>query len=121
MHPIYKSSINYGVRTLLKPFARFVPEPWQFPVTGVITVHVGEGKRIKLACNPTSYIAKVLFWKGVRGFEYNLVHVFVELVKDAQVFLDIGANIGYYSLLAAAFNPDVKIVSFEPLPRPIIT
>ena len=116
MHPLYTPTVNLGVRTLVKPFARLMPEAWQFPVTGVITVNVGEGRRIRLACNPTSYLAKVLFWQGVEGFEYNLVRVFVELVKEARVFLDVGANIGYYSLLAAAFNPEVKIVSFEPLP-----
>ncbi len=116
MHPLYKPTINLGVRTLFKPFARLMPDAWQFPVTGVITVKLGGRRRIRLACNPTSYLAKVLFWQGVEGFEYNLVRVFVELVKEARVFLDVGANIGYYSLLAAAYNPDVKIVSFEPLP-----
>ena len=116
MHPLYKTTVNYGVRTLLKPFARLIPEAWQFPVAGVITLKLSEGRAIRLACNPTSYLAKVLFWQGVEGFEYNLVRIFIELVKEARVFLDVGANIGYYSLLAAAYNPEVTIVSFEPLP-----
>ena len=30
------------------------------------------------------------------------------------MFLDIGANIGYFSLLAANHSPAVKIISFEP-------
>lgn len=116
MHPLYKPSVNAGIRTVLKPFAGLIPEPWQFPVTGSIKVKVGEGKTIRLACNPTSYLAKVLFWQGVEGFEYNLVRVFVELIRHARVFLDVGANIGYYSLLAKAFNPEVAVYSFEPLP-----
>jgi FkbM family methyltransferase len=58
----------------------------------------------------------VLFWKGCTGFEYNIVRIFVELVQEARVFLDVGANIGYYSLLATAYNPEIRILSFEPLP-----
>ncbi|HMB90425.1 MAG TPA: FkbM family methyltransferase, partial [Rhodothermales bacterium] len=116
MHLIYQPSINYGVRTVLKPFARLLPASLQFPVDGVIRVSVGLGKQIRLACNPTSYLAKVLFWQGFTGFEYNTVRIFVELVQEAKVFLDVGANIGYYSLLAAVYNPQIRILSFEPLP-----
>jgi len=120
MHLLYDSRINRGLRSALRPVARFVPEGWQFPVTGMITVEVGEGKRIRLACNPTSYLAKVLFWQGVTGFEYNLVRIFRELVREARLFLDVGANIGYYSVLAAAFNPRIEIISFEPLPAAFV-
>lgn len=116
MHLLYQPTINYGVRTVLKPFARLLPESLQFPVDGIIKVPLDEGAPIKLACNPTSYLAKVLFWQGFTGFEYNMVKIFVELVQEARVFLDVGANIGYYSLLAAAYNPDIRILSFEPLP-----
>lgn len=116
MHPIYKPKVNLVLRTVLKPFARLIPQEYHFPVTGIIRVNLPEGKRIALACNPTSYQAKVLFWEGYRGFEYDLVKIFIEVVKQASVFLDVGANIGYYSLLASAFNPKLEIVSFEPLP-----
>lgn len=34
--------------------------------------------------------------------------------KDSEVFYDIGANIGIYSLLAAKLNPNLKVYSFEP-------
>ena len=116
MRLLYHPLINYSLRTVLKPLARFLPTSLQFPVDGVITVPVGAERQIKMACNPTSYLAKVLFWQGFTGFEYNIVRIFVELVQEARVFLDVGANIGYYSLLAAAYNPEIRILSFEPLP-----
>lgn len=41
-------------------------------------------------------------------------------VKRGDVFYDIGANVGYFSLLAAKLSaPDGKVVAFEPLPRNI--
>ena len=39
-------------------------------------------------------------------------------VKPGQVIFDVGANVGYFSLLAARLSePDGKVFSFEPLTR----
>ncbi len=116
MHPIYHPAINRAVRTALRPAARLLPRRLHFPVTGTIRVKLeGEGA-FSMACNPTSYVAKVLFWEGVRGFEYDLFRIFGALIRSSQTFLDVGANIGYYTLAAATINPDARVTSFEPLP-----
>ena len=39
---------------------------------------------------------------------------FMDFVKDAKCIVDAGANIGWYSALAAHINPNVVIHSFEP-------
>ena len=116
MRLLYAPPVNRALRTALRPAAGLIPEAYRFPVTGVIQVEVEPGTTIRLACNPTSYLAKVLFWEGVRGFEYNVVRVFIDLAKRAKRFVDVGANIGYYSLVAAAVNPAIEVVSFEPMP-----
>jgi len=38
-----------------------------------------------------------------------------KIVKPGDVFLDLGANIGYFSLLVASNSPSVKVISFEPV------
>jgi len=38
------------------------------------------------------------------------------LLPSKHFFLDIGANVGYYTVLAATVNPDCRIQSFEPSP-----
>jgi FkbM family methyltransferase len=116
MHPIYHPAINRVVRTALRPVAGLLPRRLRFPVTGTIRVKLEGAGTFSMACNPTSYVAKVLFWEGVRGFEYDLFRIFRVLIRSARTFLDVGANIGYYSLAAATLNPDVRVVSFEPLP-----
>lgn len=116
MHPIYRPAVNRVVRTALRPFAGILPRSLHFPVTGTIRVKLEGAGSFSMACNPTSYVAKVLFWEGVRGFEYDLFRIFRTLIGSARTFLDVGANIGYYSLAAATLNPSVRIVSFEPLP-----
>lgn len=35
----------------------------------------------------------------------------------AKTFLDIGANVGYFTMMAKAINPNMKIYSFEPNPN----
>ena len=43
--------------------------------------------------------------------EFNLIR---RSVKDNSVFIDVGANVGYYTIWASQFNPNGKIYSFEP-------
>ena len=116
MHPIYRPAVNRVARTALRLFAGILPRSLHFPVTGTIRVKLEGAGSFSMACNPTSYVAKVLFWEGVRGFEYDLFRIFRTLIGSAHTFLDVGANIGYYTLAAATLNPSVRIVSFEPLP-----
>ena len=67
---------------------------------------------IKIATNQTSYLTKLLFWEDYKNFEYS--KIFETLSKNVDCFFDIGANIGYYSLLASRANPTLKVYAFEP-------
>lgn len=71
----------------------------------------------KMATNQTSYVTKLLYWKGPDSFEYT--PIFKELIKSCNCFIDIGANTGYYSLLAATANPNLLVQSFEPAQGPL--
>lgn len=42
--------------------------------------------------------------------------VFEFFAKNSQCFFDVGANMGWYSFLAARMNPHSKIHAFEPIP-----
>ena len=39
--------------------------------------------------------------------------------EDKKSFWDVGANIGYYSLLISSLLPDSKIIAFEPFTKNI--
>lgn len=47
-------------------------------------------------------------------YETNVTKVLLKYLKPDICFLDIGANIGYYSLLVASQCPEARILSFEP-------
>lgn len=50
-----------------------------------------------------------------RGYEPHVTAVLRPLIEPGMVLVDIGANIGYYSLLAAArVGPGGKVIAFEP-------
>lgn len=57
----------------------------------------------------------------VQFFYYNLpyhekadLNLFVELSRQANIILDIGANTGLFSILAGKVNPDAQIFAIEP-------
>lgn len=45
--------------------------------------------------------------------EYHLE----KLAKNAKCFVDIGANVGYFSLMLSALYPKLEVHAFEPMPR----
>lgn len=113
---IHKQPVNSIVRTLLIPFRKVVPSKYYFAIDGTLRIKLTEGKSMLFHANPTSNLLRVLFWKGIEGFEYKEYKIFVALAKKSNVFFDIGANIGYYSIVAKLFNPKIEVHGFEPMP-----
>jgi len=53
-------------------------------------------------------------WLG--SYEYAKQRLFARMIRTGDVVFDIGANVGFYTLLAAArVMPRGKVVAFEPL------
>jgi FkbM family methyltransferase len=62
------------------------------------------------------YIASLIRANGLIDYEAPTPAVFAALVQDSPgLVLDIGANSGLFSLLAAAANVRVRVHAFEPL------
>jgi FkbM family methyltransferase len=113
---LYNPVCNKLLRTIFKPFVNIIPAKYHFPVTGIISLGNAEVPSFKMKTNPTNGVTRILFWKGIEGFEYNAAHIFIKLAKKSALFFDIGANIGYYSLLASALTQkQLKICAFEPM------
>jgi FkbM family methyltransferase len=55
-------------------------------------------------------------WMGI--YEYDKQKVFAAAVQRGFTVYDIGANVGFYSLLASVLTgPDGKVFCFEPVPQ----
>jgi FkbM family methyltransferase len=63
-------------------------------------------------------IENEIFWAGLYGgWEKQSIQLWVQLCKKATIIVDVGANTGIYSLIAACVNPAATIYSFEPVKR----
>ena len=81
---------------------------------------------IKATRTHESSVLMTLDAKDVRSVPFSVLadgpyepfqsDILVELGKDSELFLDIGANMGFYSLALAKENPNLLVQSFEPQP-----
>ena len=65
-------------------------------------------------------IAKKYYWtRGIREPVEDRIalNLFASISKCSNVVLDIGANSGVFSLVAAKSNPNAKIIAFDILPE----
>ena len=53
-------------------------------------------------------------------YELELTHNIAALAKQGGVFVDVGANYGYFSCLWAVLNPENRVIAFEASPRNIL-
>lgn len=69
-------------------------------------------KQTKLKLYPDSYLSYLI----LRGdFERNELAFFEQNLKKGNIFIDIGANVGLFSLLAS--EKGCQVYSFEPTPK----
>lgn len=70
-----------------------------------------------LVLDVTEFTAGPLYFGGSL-YEPATTAAFTRFLRAGQLFIDIGANHGYFSLLAAALvGPAGRVVAFEPNPR----
>lgn len=57
-------------------------------------------------------VANKVFWHGWAGYEPETAPLWRELCQQAEVVLDVGAQVGYFALLAGLAGK--RVVAFEP-------
>lgn len=108
---IYNAHINSFLRPISKVFYKLTGKKL-ISVSGIIKLNFDNNTSFKLQTNQTSFVTQELFYNGAKAYEFT--PLFAVLIKNTDVFLDIGANIGYFSILANKLNPNCKVVAFEP-------
>jgi FkbM family methyltransferase len=109
---IYTPKVNWVLRNINYLFSPILPSKVKLHPSGTLKVRVDNRISFNLVTNQTSYLTRELFWKKPSNFEYT--SLFVELIKKVSVFIDVGANIGYYSILGCKANDRLKVYAFEP-------
>jgi len=66
--------------------------------------------------NDGSFIARQVFWLGREGYEGAEVAYWEACCRRSSSILELGANIGFFTLHGALAAPDAKYVAVEPHP-----
>ncbi len=111
----HSSRRSRAARRALKPYGMRIQHEWLGSRTG--SVHLANGRTAKLSSVGQSFLAFELHWKGWQYFSPFSILTMQALLRDADAFFDLGANIGYYSLFAASERPDIAVTAFEPSPK----
>lgn len=83
---------------------------------GVFKIKISSQKKIKIY-HHGGIEENEIFWCGLKeGWEKKSIALWIELAKDAQTVLDVGANTGLYALVAQAMNSEAEVHTFEPVP-----
>ncbi len=93
-----------------------MPTAWQFGVAAPVRVDLPGAEAITVASNETDHVAKRLFWGGTAGYEPHLWPLLTRIDLAGRAFVDVGAHVGYVSLIVGRFHPRARIVCAEPNP-----
>lgn len=110
---IQHSSLSLKNRQRLYNFFAFATAPAR-PVT--CTVRTPRGARLHWSLHLDDWISSQLYFWGYTNYELPVTRLFDELLDRARCVIDVGANIGYYTLLAASRLPRGAVHAFEPWP-----
>ena len=80
------------------------------PPAGEVRCSIFGGLRMQV--DPRDPIGRAIYLYGC--YDYPLTHLIQTLIKPGMVFFDVGANIGFVSLVAA--TKCERVFAFEPLP-----
>jgi FkbM family methyltransferase len=70
---------------------------------------------VTMICDIRHYIQRTIYLFG--AYEPEDCAFWIERARWSHTIFDVGANVGLYSLLAAAVNPAANVHAFEPTPE----
>ncbi len=115
----FNRAVNFFLRQLVKPFLPILPNgaTQRIPVVGTISLRLPNSKRLYLRTDGNDGIAQILYHGGLYAYEGDTIRLFMKLLKYSDIVFDVGASTGIYALIAATYNPIIKVYAFEPAPR----
>lgn len=82
---------------------------------GSVQCVLPNGRLLRLWSRGDDWISNQVFWRGWDGYEPETTPLFYRYAARAQLTFDVGAHVGFYTLLAGHANPAGQVFAFEPL------
>jgi FkbM family methyltransferase len=108
---VYHPLINFLLRNLVKPLVKLFAAKMPFSISGTLRINY-QNTTFILKTNQTCAVTQNLFFYGADSYEFT--PLFAHCIRQCKVFFDIGANIGYFTVLGKKLNPDISVYAFEP-------
>jgi FkbM family methyltransferase len=86
------------------------------PHSGRVRTRLPNGTWARFQSRGDDGIANDVFWREWHGVEPEQTVLFYELARQARVTVDVGAHVGFYTVLAALANPAGRVYAIEPHP-----
>jgi FkbM family methyltransferase len=106
-------AVQRCLRSLPRGAHRLIPVvEGLFALDGVVSARLGRGPTMRVRSRDVMH--RQIFWLG--EYERETTAAFLALLRPGMTVLDVGANVGYFTLLAArAVGPEGRVVAFEPV------
>jgi FkbM family methyltransferase len=82
---------------------------------GVSSFTLGDNRELRFV-NAESLVLHQLYWFGERGWEPQLLRWWRGCCRRASAILELGANVGYFTVQGARAGPRARYVAVEPYP-----
>ncbi|GGJ19270.1 hypothetical protein GCM10010121_032770 [Streptomyces brasiliensis] len=87
----------------------------KFPYRGFAEIDSPYCPPFVMFCVNDDAAALDTLWNGKFGYEPGTLSTWARLAAKSATIADVGAHVGYFSMIAALANPQAKIHSFEPV------
>lgn len=101
------------LRLLYKWFGVFGNLTNKYRIFGVVHQQVNK-IHFKMYAEADDFIANDLYYN--KEYELGEFRLLKQLLPTCNTFVDVGANTGIFTIYAAIYNKNLKVVSFEPHP-----
>jgi FkbM family methyltransferase len=107
--------LNRPATAAVRAVLRHPPEAVaaHLPRVGPVESRLPNGARMRMWSGGDDWIPNRVFWFGWQGYESGESAIFWQRARTARITLDIGAHVGFYSLLAGHANAAGRVFGFE--------
>jgi FkbM family methyltransferase len=87
----------------------------KFPYRGYVEIDSPHCPPFVMFCVNDDAVAMDTLWNGTFGYEPGTLATWARLAARSTTIADVGAHVGYFSMIAAHASPKAKVHSFEPV------
>jgi FkbM family methyltransferase len=113
--------VNGVATTVVRSLSRLTGREFKsaikhLPRSGPVNARLPNGELMRLESRGDDWVSNQVFWRGWEAYEPETVPLFYSLATRSDVVLDVGAFVGFFTVLAGLANRDGRVFAFEPMP-----